>query len=149
MEISKLELQPAKKVTTKDASGNPNGWLMELYKDQETGLKTEAYLTAAFPGAFKGYHLHRIRAARYVAIKGKMKIICYEQKEGKWQPTEFILEAGKSERLFIPKNVATGLENIGEEEAWLINYPDPAYDPSLIDEQVEYTKEELEAGIVK
>ncbi len=149
MEISKLELQQAKKVPTNDASGNPNGWLMELYKDVETGLKTEAYLTAALPGAFKGYHLHRIRAARYVAIKGKMKIICYEQVAGKWQPTEFILEAGKPERLFIPKNVATGLENIGTEEAWLINYPDPAYDPSLVDEQVEYTKEELEAGTVK
>lgn len=149
MEINKLELQNVKKVTTYDPSGKENGWLMELYKDKETGQKTEAYLTAALPGAFKGYHLHRIRAARYVAIKGKMKITCYENKNGKWIASEFILEAGKNERLFIPKDVATGLENIGTEEAWLINYPDPAYDPSLKDEQVEYTKEELESGIVK
>jgi dTDP-4-dehydrorhamnose 3,5-epimerase-like enzyme len=149
MEINELKIEAAKKVQTNDASGKPNGWLMELYKDKETGQKTEAYLTAAFPGAFKGYHLHRVRAARYVAIKGKMKITCYENTQGKWMPSEFVLEAGKAERLFIPKNVATGLENIGEEEAWLINYPDPAYDPSLKDEQVEYTKEELEQGIVK
>ena len=149
MEISKLELQPAKKVATRDNQGTENGWLMELYKDKETGQKTEAYLTAALPGAFKGYHLHRVRAARYVAVKGKMKIICYENREGKWQPTEFILSADNPQRLFIPKNVATGLENVGAEEAWLINYPDPAYDPSLKDEQVEYTKEELEQGIVK
>ena len=46
-------------------------------------------------------------------------------------------------------NVATGLENIGDEEAWLINYPDPPYDPDLKDEQVEYTQAELEAGVVK
>jgi dTDP-4-dehydrorhamnose 3,5-epimerase-like enzyme len=149
MEINELKLEPAKKVLTKDHQGKENGWLMELFKDKETGQKTEAYLTAALPGAFKGYHLHRIRAARYVAIKGKMKITCYENKSGKWVSTEFILEAGKTERLFIPKNVATGLENIGTEEAWLINYPDPAYDPSLKDEQVEYTKEELEQGIIK
>lgn len=149
MSIEELKLEQAKKVPTYDHSSKPNGWLMELYKDQETGQKTEGYLTAAFPGAFKGYHLHRVRAARYVAIKGKMKIICYEQKDGKWQASEFILEAGKPERLFIPKNVATGLENIGTEEAWLINYPSPAYDPSLKDEQVEYTKEELESGILK
>ena len=149
MEISKLELQDAKKVKTFDHSGAENGWLMELYKDKETGQRTEAYLTAAFPGAFKGYHLHRVRAARYVAIKGKMKIICYENKEGKWQSTEFILDAVKNQRLLIPKNVATGLENIGDEEAWLINYPYPAYDPSLKDEQVEYNKEELEQGTVK
>jgi dTDP-4-dehydrorhamnose 3,5-epimerase-like enzyme len=149
MEINELKLEPAKKVPTKDNSGNPNGWLMELFKDKETGQKTEAYLTCALPGAFKGYHLHRVRAARYVAIKGKMKITCYENKGGKWVSTEFILEAGKAERLLIPKNVATGLENIGDEEAWLINYPDPAYDPSLKDEQVEYNKEELGQGIVK
>lgn len=149
MEISKLELQPAKKVNTYDASGKLNGWLMELYKDKETGQKTEGYLTAALPGSFKGYHLHRVRAARYVAVKGKMKIICYENFNGKWQPKEFILSADSPQRLFIPKNVATGLENIGTEEAWLINYPDPAYDPSLKDEQVEYTKEELESGVLK
>ena len=77
MDISKVEVQPAKKVETKDSQGKVNGWLMELYKDKETGQKTEGYLTAALPGAFKGYHLHRVRAARYVAIKGKMKIITY------------------------------------------------------------------------
>lgn len=149
MEIDELKIESAKKVATKDLDGKPNGWLIELFKDKETGLKTEAYLTAALPGAFKGYHLHRVRAARYMAVKGKMKITCYQQKEDKWIPTEFILQAGKTERLYIPKNVATGLENIGTEEAWLINYPDPAYDPSLVDEQVDYTKEELERGIVK
>jgi dTDP-4-dehydrorhamnose 3,5-epimerase-like enzyme len=149
MEISKVELQLSKKVDTYDATGKPNGWLMELYKDKESGQKTDAYLTAAFPGAFKGYHLHRVRAARYVALKGTMKIITYENKNGKWEKSENILSAENPQRMFIPKNVATGLENIGREEAWLINYPDPAYDPSLKDEQVEYTLEELEAGIVK
>ncbi len=149
MDIIKIETQDAKKVKTHDAQGKENGWLMELYKDQETQAKTEAYLTAALPGAFKGYHLHRVRAARYVALKGKMKITTYEQQDGKWVKSETVLEAGIPKRMFIPKNVATGLENIGTEEAWLINYPDPAYDPSLKDEQVEYTQEELEAGIVK
>lgn len=148
MEITELKLEPAKRVLTKDHDGKENGWLMELYKGDD-GQKTEAYLTAALPGAFKGYHLHRVRAARYVAVKGKMKIICYEQKNGKWVASEFILSADNPQRLFIPKNVATGLHNIGEEEAWLINYPDPAYDPSLKDEQMEYSLEELEQGIVK
>ena len=149
MEINKLEIQTAKKVKTFDANGKENGWLMELFKDKETGMKTESYLTAALPGAFKGYHLHRVRAARYVALKGKMKITTYENINGKWEKTETILEAGSGQRMFIPKNIATGLENIGDEEAWLINYPDPAYDPSLKDEQVEYTLEELNSGIIK
>lgn len=147
--MSTIKTEDAKKVVTRDHSGAENGFLIELFKDKETGNKTEAYLTAAFPGAFKGYHLHRVRAARYVALKGKMKITTYEHDGAKWIPTETILDAEKPTRMFIPKDVATGLENIGTEEAWLINYPDPAYDPELKDEQVEYTQQELESGIIK
>jgi dTDP-4-dehydrorhamnose 3,5-epimerase-like enzyme len=140
--VESVRIEDAKKVTTFDHAGDENGWLIELYKD---GAKTTAYLTAASPGAFKGYHLHRVRAARYVCVRGRMKIILYVG--GKRQ--EHVLDAAKPQRLFIPPNVATGLENIGDEEAWLVNYPDPPYDPDLKDEQVEYTEAELEAGVVK
>jgi len=140
--IDRVGEEPAKRVVTYDHEGSENGWLVELYKD---GAKTTAYLTAASPGAFKGYHLHRVRAARYVCIRGRMKIILYV--DGKRE--EHILDAGEPRRLFIPPNVATGLENIGDDEAWLINYPDPPYDPELRDEQVEYSEAELDAGVVK
>lgn len=147
--MSNVKTEDAKKVTTFDHAKKENGFLIELYKDRETNQKTEVYLTAALPGAFKGYHLHRVRAARYVALKGKMKITTYEHDGQNWTGTETVLDAVRPQRMFIPKDVATGLENIGTEEAWLINYPDPAYDPSLVDEQVEYSKEELESGVVK
>ncbi len=142
MSIAKLEI--AKKVTTLDPSGTENGSLIELYKD---GEKTIAYLTSVKPGMFKGYHLHRVRAARYVPLQGKMKIILYVP--GQKNREEYILDALSPQRLFIPKNVATGLLNIDASEAWLINYPDPAYDPSLKDEQIEYTEEELKNGVIK
>ncbi len=148
--IDSIHVEPAKKVTTSDRDGDENGYLIEQFKD---GDKTEVNLTAARPGAFKGYHLHRVRAARYMCVKGKMRIILYSQsRDGgamKWVREEHILDAGEPKRLFIPKDVATGLENIGDEEAWLINYPDPPYDPGLKDEQVEYTQVELEQGIVR
>jgi len=140
--IEEISIEPVKKVTTFDANKKENGFLTELFKD---GDKTVAYLSAAKPGAFKGYHLHRVRAARYVCLKGKMKIITYQNKKRK----EYILDSQEPKRLFIPKNIATGLENIGQEEAWLINYPDPSYDPKLNDEQVEYTQDELDEGIIK
>jgi dTDP-4-dehydrorhamnose 3,5-epimerase-like enzyme len=142
--MSLATIEPAKKVITKDASGSENGFLTELYKD---GEKTVAYLTVAKPGAFKGYHLHRVRTARYVCIKGKIKIILY--KPGSMEKEEHILDASTPQRLFIPIDIATGLQNIGTEEAWLINYPDPSYDPSLVDEQVEYTEQEILSGTVK
>ncbi len=144
--IDSISEEPAKKVLTRDHGGSENGFLIELFKDSD---KTEVYLTAASPGAFKGYHLHRVRAARYMCVKGTMRITLYSRSAGKWVREEHILDASEPKRLFIPKDVATGLENTGDEEAWLINYPDPPYDPSLKDEQVEYTLEELEQGVVK
>jgi dTDP-4-dehydrorhamnose 3,5-epimerase-like enzyme len=150
--IEEIDTQPAKYVLTKDHAGNENGFLIEMFKD-DAGEKTEVYLSAAIPGAFKGYHLHRVRAARYVCLRGRMRIILYTQQpengKVKWVRQEHILDAKEPSRLFIPKDVATGLENIGDEEGWLVNYPDPPYDPNLKDEQVEYTQEELEQGIVK
>lgn len=141
-EIGRIE--PAKQVKTYDHNKVENGFLTELFKDED-GKKTVVYLSAAKPGAFKGYHLHRVRAARYMCIKGKIKVILYQNKNRE----EHILDAAHPQRLFIPPDVATGLLNIGDEEAWLINYPDPAYDPDMKDEQVEYTEEELKQGIVK
>lgn len=148
MEINEVRLEEAKRVMTRDHAGKDNGWLMELFKSKDF-TKTEVYLSAAMPGAFKGYHLHRVRAARYVCLKGKMKIITYQRENDGWVRSEHVLEAATPARLFIPKNMATGLENIGDEEGWLVNYPDPAYDPALVDEQVEYSQQELEEGIIK
>ena len=71
--VTEVKVEEVKKVDTSDVtSKNKNGYLIELLKD---GEKTAAYLTAALPGAFKGYHEHTVRASRYVCIKGKMKII--------------------------------------------------------------------------
>ena len=137
-------LEDAKKVPTLDPSKAENGFLLELFKD---GEKTVLYLTTIKPGMFKGYHLHRVRASRYICIKGKGKITL--QKPGESEREEYILDSQNPQRLFIPKDTATGIYNIGDEEVWFINYPDPSYDPNLKDEQVEYTEEELEKGVVK
>lgn len=136
--------EDAKKVITYDMSHTENGFLIEMFKD---GEKTTVYLSATAPGGFKGYHLHRIRAARYICVKGKMRIILW--KPGTQEREEYVLDASKPSRLYIPSQIATGLQNIGEEEAWLVNFPDPPYDPKLKDEQIEYTEEELKAGLIK
>lgn len=135
-------IEPAKHVLTSDYNGKENGFLTELFKD---GKKTLFYLTSLNPSCFKGYHLHRVRTARYICVKGKIKIILYKNK----MREEYMLDANVPHRLFIPANVATGLENMSDEEAWLINYPNPPYDPELSNEQVEYTEEELKQGIIK
>ncbi|MBP6993673.1 WxcM-like domain-containing protein [Candidatus Woesebacteria bacterium] len=137
--ITSVKTEIAKKVGTYDLSKVENGFLIEMFKNED---KTEVYMSCAKPGAFKGYHLHRVRAARYICVKGKMKIILYV--DGKRE--EHILTEENLTRLYIPPNIPTGLQNIGDTDGWLVNYPDPAYDPSLKDEQVDFTQEELDSG---
>src|SRR5258708_14342779 len=110
MSIARLE--DAKKVITQTEDRRQNGWLMELFKDT---TKTVLYLTALNIGAFKGYHLHRVRAARYVCVKGKVKITL--QVPGTTNREEYLLDSQKPQRLFIPKETATWLLNMGGEEA--------------------------------
>ncbi len=140
--IDKVKIEECKKVPTRDLRGQENGFLQEMFVKNG---KTLCYLSAARPGAFKGYHLHKVRAARYVCVKGIMKVILYY--DGKRE--EHILSVENRKRLYIPPNVPTGLENIGTEDAWLINLPDPPYDPNLKDEQVDYTLEEVENNFIK
>jgi len=136
--IEQIKKEPCKKVTTYAAgTKDPNGYLIELYKD---GEKTAVYLTVATPGSFKGYHLHQVRQSHYFCIRGKVKISVVEGK----QKVEHVLSADNPERLLLPTNVYIGIENIGDEDAWLINYPNPAYDPSLKGEQLDKTPEEIE-----
>ncbi|MFH1408652.1 MAG: WxcM-like domain-containing protein [Nanoarchaeota archaeon] len=131
-----------KKIPTKDLDGKDNGGLFELFKE---GAKTTAYMITLPAGAYKGYHWHRVRWGRYICVRGKIKVITYT--EGKRE--EHILDSAVHNNLVIPVQVANKILNIGEEEAWLINFPEPPYDPEMKDEQIDYTEEELEAGIRK
>lgn len=136
--IPGVKREPCNKIATLDVkTKEKNGFLIELYKDDE---KTVVYLTAASSRAFKGYHLHTVRQSHYVCIKGKMKIIVVAGS----QREEYILDSASPERLLIPTNVYIGLENIGDEEAWLINLPNPSYDPALTGEQIDKSRKEIE-----
>lgn len=125
-----------KRVETFNADGTHNGYLVELGKD---GEKTTAYLTVTKPGAFKGYHLHQRRTSNFVLLKGKLKVIVVDGKRRE----EILLDGNNSQRLAVPTNVYTALDNVGNEDAWLINIPVPPYDPSDRDEQLEKTPLEI------
>ncbi|MDO8512672.1 MAG: WxcM-like domain-containing protein [bacterium] len=139
--IEQITKESCKRVTTYvTGTKEPNGHLIELYKD---GDKTVTYLTVALPGAFKGYHLHNQRQSHYVCLRGKVKITIVEGK----QKVEHILDSATPERLLLPTNVYIGIENIGTEEVWLINFPHPAYDPTIKGEQEDKTPAEIEAQL--
>ncbi len=132
-----MTLSKAKSVRTFGIDGSINGYLTELQKD---GRLTTAYLTVAFPGCFKGYHLHKVRESNYVCIRGRVVVILFT-KEGR---KEIELSSGSFDKLNIPINTPTGIRNDGRDECWLINFPNPPYDPDLHGEQIDFTEQEAE-----
>ena len=138
-----IKIENAKKIITKDLDGNNNGYLIELGRE---GRFTTSYLSAVSPGSFKGYHSHTVREANYVCVKGRLKIVLVSKTAtDRVDVIEYILDSDTPQRLHIPAHIPTGLVNESkDEEAWIVNTPNPPYDPELKDEQLEFT---LEAAI--
>lgn len=125
-----------KTVKTYDMKGNQNGYLTELEKD---GNKTKVYLSAAFPGCKKGFHVHLVREANYRCIRGKVKVVLITE-NGK---EEFLLDAVNGpQKLHIPTHIPTMIVNEWDEEGWVLNFPEPYYDPELKGEQLDLNEEE-------
>ncbi|MEO6077610.1 MAG: WxcM-like domain-containing protein [Candidatus Andersenbacteria bacterium] len=137
MQLNEVLLSQCKRVATYGADGKENGYLLELSKD---GDKTTAYLTVAFPGSFKGYHLHLRRTGNFILVSGKLKIIMVQNRIKQ----EIFLDGASPQRITIPTMIYVGLQNVGTADAWMLNFPQPAYDPSDKGEQQEMSPAEME-----
>lgn len=136
MVLESVTLADCKRVETRDPNKQVNGYLVEMYKN---GTQTVIYMSAALPGAFKGFHLHTRRVCNFIVLKGMIKVTMVEGT----QKQEVILSGNIPQRLMIPTGIYISLENVGQEEAWLFNMPQPPYDPADVGEQVEKTPEEI------
>jgi len=117
-----------KRISTKDATGAPNGWLSPLEYDADGG--TVAYITAVAPGCVKGPHLHHIREGNFTCIKGTVAIVTREN--GAYH-TE-VCGDSDLKRITVPPGVPCALYNIGFGEAQLLNHPHPPYRADQNDE---------------
>ena len=121
---------------TYDAAESANGFLVPIYNIHDDFFKLgrepqQVYLTVLAPGAIKGPHLHLIRTGCFTCIKGNarfvLKILCEYQ----------IFYSGESHDYLtveVPIGVPAALQNLGDEDAYVLNMPNPAWTPSMNDE---------------
>jgi len=108
------------------------GRLMEcLRNDDELFIRFgQLYMTTTFPGVVKGWHLHRKQWDNVVCVKGMIKLVLCDRREG--SPTE-----GQIDELFvgehrpllvrIPPGVWHGWKCVGPDEAYIVNAPTELY----------------------
>lgn len=131
-----IRTQKHSKFETKAKDGRSNGYLVPLYNIHDgfflAGSEPkQVYLTVIAPGERKGPHLHHVRTGFFTCIKGNVKIVLktaagYEE-----------LYSGESYdylSIEVPTGVPALLINLGEDEAFVLNMPNPAWTPTMNDE---------------
>ena len=60
------------------------GWLMEILRCDDELFKKfgQVYVTTAYPGVVKAWHLHKKQTDNFTCIHGSMKVVLYDDREG-------------------------------------------------------------------
>jgi dTDP-4-dehydrorhamnose 3,5-epimerase len=108
------------------------GRLMEMLRsDDELFIKFgQVYLTTAYPGVVKGWHYHRKQYDNMVVVKGMMKIVLYDNRQGSktyGEINEFFVGEHQPMLIHIPPFILHGFKCISEHEAMIINCPTEVY----------------------
>jgi len=95
----------------------------------------EIYFSLAFPGVIKGWHLHKEVTLNYAVIKGRIKLVLYDDRED--SPTRNTLQeifTGEDNYglITIPPKIWNGFKAIGMEPALVANCATEPHDPSEI-----------------
>ena len=84
----------------------------------------EIYFSTIFKDSVKAWHLHREATLNYACIKGKVRLVLFDDREksstkGKYQ--EIILSPVNYVLVTIPSNIWNGFKNLDSEESIIAN----------------------------
>lgn len=124
------------KIVTKNKDGKENGYLIPIYNIHEDFHEKgkepqQVYLTVVKKGEIKGPHLHYIRTGCFICVKGNVRIIAKKDKE---YHVYFSGEDHGYLSVIIDTGIPAAIQNIGDEDAFVLNMPSPAWTPTMNDE---------------
>lgn len=108
------------------------GFLMEMLRSDDELFEKfgQIYLTTAYSGVVKAWHYHKLQTDNFVVIKGMMKVVLWDDREGsptKGEINEFFMGEQNPMLLKIPNFVWHGFKCISDEMAYVINVPTNTY----------------------
>jgi len=109
------------------------GRLMEILRADDEMFEAfgQIYMTTAYPGVVKGWHYHKKQADNMAVVRGMMKIVLYDGREGSktfGEVNEFFAGEHNPVLVHIPPFVYHGFKCISEGEAIVVNTPTATYD---------------------
>jgi dTDP-4-dehydrorhamnose 3,5-epimerase len=96
----------------------------------------EIYFSCVYPGAIKGWHIHKRMTLNYAVPHGNIKFVLYDDREG--SPTrgelqEIFLGPDNYLLITVPPLVWNGFKGIGQEMAIVANCASIPHDPEEIE----------------
>ena len=115
------------------------GRLVEMLRcDDELFQKFgQVYMTTTYPHVIKAWHYHKLQYDNFVCIKGMVKLVCFDAREGsktKGEVNEFFVGENNMILLQIPPMVYHGWKCISETESMVINVVTELYNYKNPDE---------------
>lgn len=95
----------------------------------------EIYFSVVYPGAIKGWHLHKEMVLNYAVPVGRIKMVLFDPREG--SPTrgelhEIFLGPDQYQLVQVPPGVWNGFKGIGTEPAMVANCSSIEHHPDEI-----------------
>ena len=123
-------------------NADERGHLVEVFRedwDLYDPTPAMSYYSMSYPGVVRAWHKHcRGQIDHFVCPKGRIKVGIYDDREG--SPTEdeldtFVIGEHDQRAIRIPGDCWHGFKTIGNEPAFLLNFPTKLYDYEDPDEE--------------
>lgn len=134
---AEIRTNVCRKIPTRNAAGEPNGFLVPVYNRHEPFFADgfapqQVYVTVVAAGQIKGPHLHHIRRGLFTCIKGSVRFVL------KLPDASYRCVLSGERHGFVSVDVPPGtplaIQNLGLDEAFVLNLPTPAWTPDMNDE---------------
>jgi len=125
------------KIATRTETGQTNGWLVPVFSVHDGVVDAaqhprQVYLAVIARRAVKGPHLHLKRWGLFTCIRGNARIVV--RTESGYE--EYLTgEDHGFATVQVPAGSPAALQNLGEDDAYVLNMPSPAW---KVDDQDEH-----------
>ena len=129
--IEGIAIRPLKQIS------DERGKVMHMLKRDDPWFEKfgEIYFSVVYPGAIKGWHLHKVMTLNYAVVSGIIKLVLYDDREGspsRGQLQEIFTGQDNYALITIPPNVWNGFKGIGTAPAIVANCATIPHDPAEI-----------------
>ena len=122
------------------------GKIMHMLRCDDPHFKKfgEIYFSVAFPGAIKGWHVHKKMTLNYAVVEGTIKLVLYDDRKDSPTKGELMeLSVGEDNYVLVqvPPGVINGFKGLGTKSAIVANCATEPHSPDEIIRIDSFSKE--------